>query len=176
MRALRPLSALRVLLVVGAIAAATGAAAETEPAVKAAYLFKFLSYIDWSGQPFDSPEAPIVIGVLGADEVQASLLDITRSHPAQGRPVVVRAVPPGDGCAGIHMLFVGRGAQAELDRLRGTQGLLLVSEADGALDHGAMVNLVRAGDHIRFEVAPEAAERSGVHISSRMLSVAQRVR
>jgi hypothetical protein len=39
-----------------------------------------------------------------------------------------------------------------------------------------MVNLVRAGDHIRFEVAPEAAERSGVHISSRMLSVAQRVR
>jgi hypothetical protein len=164
------------LLVAGAGPGAFASAAQTEPAVKAATLVKFLSYIEWPSQSFDSPQAPFVIGVMGADDVQEALLDITRSHPAQGRAVVVRSVAPGDRCSGIHMLFVGHDVQIEIQRLSGTPGLLLVSDADGALDRGAMVNLIRSGDHVRFEVAPEPAEKSGVHISSRMLSIAQHVK
>lgn len=171
-----PAGLVALLFAAGAVPGASPSTAETEPAVKAAYLFKFLSYIEWPSQSFDSPQAPIVIGVMGADDVQEALLDITRSHPAQGRAVVVRSVPPGDPCTGIHMLFVGHDVQLEMQRLSGTPGLLLVSDADGALDRGAMVNLIRSGDHVRFEVAPEPAEKSGVHISSRMLSIARRVK
>jgi len=150
-------------------------AAGSEPVEKAATLFKFLSYIEWPSRSFDGPGAPIVIAVTGADDVREALLDITRTHPAQGRPVVVRAVPPGDSCSGVHMLFVGHDDLQELQRLSGTPGLLLVGDADGALDRGAMVNLVRSGEQVRFEVAPERAEKSGLHISSRMLSLAQRL-
>ena len=177
MRSFRvPAGLVALLLAAGAGTGASASAAETEQAVKAAYLFKFLSYIEWPSPSFDSPQAPIVIGVMGADDLHEALLDIARSHPAQGRAVVIRSVPPGDPCTGIHMLFVGRDAQPELQRLGGRPGLLLVSDAEGALDRGAMVNLVRSGDHVRFEVAPEPAEKSGVHISSRMLALAQRVK
>jgi hypothetical protein len=39
-----------------------------------------------------------------------------------------------------------------------------------------MVNFVRVEGRVRFEVAPEQAERRGLRISSRMLAVAHRVR
>jgi hypothetical protein len=39
-----------------------------------------------------------------------------------------------------------------------------------------MVNLLVMGDRVRFQVAPRAAERSGLRISSRMLAVAQYVK
>jgi hypothetical protein len=39
-----------------------------------------------------------------------------------------------------------------------------------------MVNFVRVEGRVRFEVAPEQAERRGVRISSRMLAVAQHVK
>jgi hypothetical protein len=73
-------------------------------------------------------------------------------------------------------MFVGHSAAAELPRIAGQTGVLLVSESEGALDDGAMINLVRAEDRVRFEVAPQVAIRSGLHISSRVLALAQFVR
>jgi hypothetical protein len=74
------------------------------------------------------------------------------------------------------MLFVGRAAAASLPKLGAQPGVLVVSEAEGALEHGAMINFVGIDGRVRFEVAPEAAERRGLRISSRMLAVAQHVR
>ena len=41
---------------------------------------------------------------------------------------------------------------------------------------GAMINLLRVADRMRFEVAPAPAERSGLKISSRMLTLALHVK
>ena len=74
------------------------------------------------------------------------------------------------------MLFVGHGADVDLSRLARQPGLLVVSDVKGSLDRGAMISLVRVGNNVRFQVAPEAAERSGLRISSRMLAVAQLIK
>ena len=159
-----------------ALLAPAQAGAPLEPQVKAAYLFKFLSYVDWPDQAFPRPDAPMVIGVLGADDVRGSLQEIVRGRAAQGHPIEVRSLQPGESAEGLHVLFVGRSASGELPKVAGLPGVLLVSEFEGALDQGAMVNLVHAGEHVRFEVAPKAAESRGLHISSRMLTVAQYVK
>jgi hypothetical protein len=39
-----------------------------------------------------------------------------------------------------------------------------------------VVNFVSIGQHLRFEVSLDAAERSGLKLSSRLLAVAQRIR
>ena len=152
------------------------AAAQTEHEVKAAYLFKFLSYVDWPAAAFSGAKAPFVIGIVDAEEVRGTLSDIVRDRQAHGRPVEVRRLGDGDLPEGLHALFVGRAAAGAIPRYVGRPGLLLVSEADGALDQGAMINLVRVGDRVRFEVAPQAAENSGLHISSRLLALAQAIR
>lgn len=158
-----------------ALVAAGGAHAELERDVKAAYLFRFLSYLEWAPEAHEHPDAPLVIGVLGADDVAAALEDTVRGRKAQGRPVVVRRLDGRDALQGLRMIFVGRDAAAELAKLAPPPGVVVVSEIEGGLERGAVINLLRLGDHVRFEVAPQAAERRGVRISSRMLALAHRV-
>ena len=52
----------------------------------------------------------------------------------------------------------------------------MVSESAGALAQGAMINFVVSDGRVRFEVAPQAAERAQLRISSRLLAVALNVK
>jgi hypothetical protein len=164
------------LFALGLALSCNAAAQPQEHEVKAAFLYKFLSFVEWPAQSFARAGAPLVIGVLGADEVHASLQEIVPGRSAQGRPLELRKLREGERPAGVHVLFVGRAAAAALSKLGAQPGLLVVSEADGALEQGAMINFLRVEGRVRFEVAPEVAERRGLRISSRMLAVAQHVR
>jgi hypothetical protein len=144
--------------------------------VKGAFLFKFLSYVEWPDDALAGPHTPLVIGVLGDEDVRGALQDIVQGRQAQGRSVEVRRVKAGDAPEGLHMLFAGRDSVPELARYAGRRGLLLVGDSDDGLARGAMINLVLAENRVRFEIAPEAAERAGLRISSRMLALAQVVR
>jgi len=150
-----------------------------EHEVKAAFLFKFLSFVEWPQAALGAPGAPLVIGVAGAEDAATALEQMSAGRSAQGRPVEVRRLREGEPATGVHMLFLARGAAPrlrELGRAAPGQPLLVVCEWDGALDQGAAVNFVRAEGRVRFEVALDAAERRGLRISSRMLSVALNVR
>ena len=46
----------------------------------------------------------------------------------------------------------------------------------GALNQGSMINFVIVDRRVRFEVALDSVERSGLKLSSRLLAVAQQVR
>jgi YfiR/HmsC-like len=167
---------LRLIVVAVALLAPGAARAEFEHEVKAAFLFRFLSYVEWPENAFLDARAPIVVGVLGADEVEVALAAMVAERTAQGRAIEVRRLNGGEPSKGLHMLFVGPGADVDLARLARQSGLLVVSDVKGSIDRGAMISLVRVGNNVRFQVAPEAAERSGLRISSRMLSVAQLVK
>jgi hypothetical protein len=155
---------------------ALAAAQALEHEIKAAFVYRFLSFVEWPAQSFAAADAPIVIGVLGAEDVLTELQAIVPGRPAQGRPVNVRRLKEGERPAGLHVIFVGRAAAAQLPKLAGLPGVLLIAESDGALDEGAMINFLRVEGRVRFEVAPDQAERRGLRISSRMLAVAQYVR
>lgn len=157
---------------------AFGQALEHE--VKAAYLFRFLSFVEWPQSSFLRPDSPIVVGVLGAEDVLEELRGIVSGRVVQGRPVAAVRLPldarPGASFAGVHAIFVGREASAQLARLAPTRGVLVVSDSERGLDRGAVVNFVRSEGRVRFEVAVDAAEQRELRISSRMLAVASSVR
>lgn len=153
---------------------ASGQALEHE--VKAAYLFRFLAFVEWPQSSFLRPDSPIVIGVLGDEAVLEELRAIVPGRVVQGRPVAAVRLRESASLAGVHVLFVGREASAQLARLAPTRAILVVSDAERGLDQGAVVNFVRAEGRVRFEVAVDAAEQRELRISSRMLAVASNVR
>lgn len=173
---MRTLSRMFVLTAAAALLAPGVARAQSEHEVKAAFLFKFLSYVDWPAAAFGGARTPFVIGVLEAEEIRGALADIVRDREAQGRPVEVRRLEAGETPAGMHAVFVGRAASGTIPRFVGRPALLIIGESEGALDLGAMINLLRVETRVRFEVAPQAAERSGMHISSRLLALAQAIK
>jgi hypothetical protein len=148
----------------------------SEAAVKAAFIHKFLGYVEWPA-PLSQPEAPLVVGTMGSDDVTKELERIVPTRPVTGRRVVVRKLAEGDRFDGLHALFIGRGEPATRAILRQAreQGILTITETERGLEMGSAVNFVAAEDRVGFEVSLEAAERSGLRISSRMLAVARRV-
>ena len=177
-KSVRSLSKKLVLLLLLVPLCALGQALEHE--VKAAYLFRFLSFVEWPPSSFLRPDSPIVIGVLGDEAVLEELRGIVPGRVVQGRPVAAVRIPldarPGASLAGVHVLFVARAASAQLAQLAPTRGILVVSDSERGLDQGAVVNFVRAEGRLRFEVAVDAAEQRELRISSRMLAVASSVR
>ena len=145
----------------------------TEPAVKAAFLYKFAAYVEWPAA--SRPDAPFVIATLAADEVAAELTTILAGRAVAGRPAVVRTVREGEALRDVQVLFVGRRAADPRAAVRAAQqqGVLTVTET--GLEAGAAINFVIVEDRVAFEVSLEGAERSGHRISSRMLAVARRV-
>lgn len=148
-------------------------AAEPERSVKAAFLLKFGGYVEFAGGGPGAGE-PLVIGVFGADDVAGEL---TRLAAGGGgaRPVVVRTLRPGDTLAGVHVLFIGGGESDRAERLLRAatrQGALGVTEFDGGLREGSVINFRVVDQRVRFEVSLAAADQANLRLSSRLLSVA----
>lgn len=166
------------LLALGALLVAAGPARAqqaTEAAVKAAFLYKFAGYIEWPASAFPSPDTPVVIATLGADEVASELERTVSGRMINSRRVIARRLKEGEPPQGAHLLFIGKREANPRAALRAAQqhGTLAVTES--GLDAGAAINFVVADDRVSFEVSLEAAERGGHRISSRMLAVARRV-
>ena len=103
-----------------------GAPPTGERAVKAAYLSKFLGYVDFPGGPLD-PGAPYVVGVAGAEDVAGELTRLTTGRMVNNHAVVVRRMHDGDAAGGLHLLFIGA------DERAGEAALVKAAQAAGAL-------------------------------------------
>jgi len=150
-----------------------------EQRIKAAFLYKFAGYVEWPASSFARPETPLTIGVIGNESLAMELVQAVAGRTVNDRNVVVKRLKPGESLAGIHILFIGRDEGARLAQLAQTarpRSILTVTESDGALAYGSMINFIVAERRIRFEMALDAAEKSGLKLSSRLRAVAQQVR
>ncbi len=152
------------------------AAEASEPAVKAAYLYRLCSHVTWPSQPAST--GPLVIGVMHAPQVHAELSLLVPGRKIDGRDIEVRRLQEADPVDTVHVLYVGREPalkNGSWARLAAHRGMLLVSDQPDGLVHGAAINFVRSGGRVRFEAAPDAADRHGLKLSARLLAVAERV-
>jgi len=155
--------------------AASSAALERR--VKAAFLYKFLGYAEFPAGAFPDPASPVVIGVFGADDLAAELARIAGGRTVNGRPIVVRVLRESELAMSVHLLFIGGHDTARVGRSVRAAGsaLLVVTECDGGLQQGSAINFRIVDERVRFDVALDAAERNGIRLSSRLLTVANRV-
>ncbi|MGC3983444.1 MAG: YfiR family protein [Pseudorhodoferax sp.] len=146
--------------------------------VKAAYIYNFGNFVDWPDGVFPASDSPLQIGVVEADGLAQQLAHAVAGRTVRGRSVAVRTLRPRDPTAGVQMLVIGKLAPPQLGEVlvaaRG-QPVLLVTEAEGALARGSMINFVMADQRLRFEIAAKTAEQSGLTISARLLAAALRV-
>lgn len=156
-------------------AEATASGPSLERRVKAAFMYKFLGYTEFPANAFADPASPITILVSGSDEMVAELAALTAGRSVNGRPIVVRAQRETEpGLA--HLLFVAGSDCARAGRvIHAVRALLVVTECDTGLQQGSVINFRIVDEHVRFDVSLEAADSNGVKLSSRLLTVANRV-
>lgn len=158
------------------VASWTAATTYSEEAVKAAFLYRFGSYVQWPSLGPD--DAPFVIGVMGADGVAAELQRLLPSVTIQNRPAEVRKVEHLSQLEDVRILYIGPGHLRAARRALAAvahRPVLVVTDDDDGLAKGGVINFVRIQHSVRFEVSLTAAERTSLRIKSGLLSVAARV-
>lgn len=159
------------------LADAGASSPELERRVKAAFLYKFLGYAEFPPQAFVDAGAPLTIGVVGSDEMAAELARIAAGRVIGGRTIAVRQLREQELGQPVHLLFVAGLDAARAGRVlrAAPAALLTVTECDGGLQVGSVINFRIVDERVRFDVSLDAAERKSVKLSSRLLTVANRV-
>jgi hypothetical protein len=148
-----------------------------ERRVKAAFLYKFLGYTDFPASAFADAAAPLTIGVIGADDLAIELARVVAGRTVNNRAIEVRELREADAGARVHLLFVGGFDQQRVARIvrQASGAMLIVTECESGLQLGSVINFRIVDERVRFDVSLDAAERNGIKLSSRLLTVANRV-
>jgi TonB family protein len=149
----------------------------TEDEVKAAYLLNFAKLAEWPSRALPVGPLPLVIGVSGGDEEFLNVLKAVVGGKTIGTHLlVVTPVDPEKDMKSCHIVFFRaserKRAQAAIEGLA-QAGVLLVGEDESFLGQGGMINLVRDRGSVRFEVNPDALDRSQIHFNSKILAMAK---
>jgi hypothetical protein len=149
-------------------------AATLEYAVKASYLSKFVSFVDWPNGAFASPSAPFSICVAGDDPFGAALDQAVAGHRLGGRAALVRRLKRVEAGSGCQVLFLGGSrTQSIAEALHAVQGEPVLTVADRTpAASGAVIQFEVIDNRVRFAIDIAAANANRIAISSKLLSLA----
>ena len=147
-----------------------------EDGVKAAYLYKFSSYVDWPSTAFASPTSPFTVCLLGSsDHFNNTLKKVIQGESVNGRKIVVNEVQALVKDTGCHILYIGisdsQRSAALLDNVRGSNVLTVSDNASRGI-----IGFTITNNRLRFNIDDAAAAENGLVISSRLLSLAINVK
>jgi hypothetical protein len=147
-----------------------------EYTIKLAFLFNFTKFVEWPPDSYRDAGAPLMICIVGHDPFSQSLEGELRTRTVGGHPVEVKTLRATDKLSACQIVFVPVTEKDQADRIvRGLKGsrTLTVGETEGFAVLGGIINLTVEGNKVHFEINQVAAERAGLKISSRLLSIAK---
>jgi YfiR/HmsC-like len=151
------------------------AQASGEYQVKAAFLYNFLKFVDWPAQSFASGSSPFIIGVVGDDRFNSAIDQAISGKTANGRSIIAKRFKSFKSLTYCHILFISTSERDSVGQILATigPGVLTVSESDGFIQSGGIINFTIVDSKVRFEINHSAADRAGVKISAKLLSLAR---
>ena len=191
-----------ILLIASLLAGATPVRADStmdrECQIKAAFVYNFIKFIDWSDEKNSDDSEAITIGLLGAGDCTKAFGPI-RSKQVKGKKIVIKQLGKLDKLTELQkkdyprwketikelkklqVLFIcsceDENPQIPVELLKALKdsGVLVIGETPGLLENGGIINFVTEQKKVRFEINAAVAERNGIKIRSQLLKLAKRV-
>jgi hypothetical protein len=150
---------------------------DREYTIKAAFLYHFLTYIDWPAGTFIEETQPFVIGIFETDPFGAVLDKIATTKNVAGRPIEIRRLLSTEKLLDCHIVFVpgsvAPDAQKHVLGLLVNSHVLVVGETDDFVEQGGAAQFFVEGNKVRFAFNTDAVDRSNLKVSSKLLSLAK---
>jgi len=173
------LARLGCLLLVGLCCLSAQAQTSKEYQLKAAFVFNFTKFVEWTPDSFSDDNAPIVIGVFANSRYTRELEKAVKYRKVNGRSVVVNEIHSIEQARGFQMLVFDTAPEAQMkETLQALKDapVLSIGESEAFAESDGILNFVREGDNVRFEINLDAAQRTGLKISAQFLKLAKKVR
>ena len=147
--------------------------------IKAEFLERFTRFIEWPQKSSVQDVAqPFKICVIGKNPYGSYLKDLAAAAKIQKKGIElsdISSIPEIDTC---NLLFISNSQSVSLPAiLQYTQDkpILTVSDSPGFSEEGVLINFYHSEGYVRFEINPEAVEKSGLRFSSRLLKLGRLV-
>jgi hypothetical protein len=170
------LCALAIAAVCGGSPQAVQAPVVPSSMVKAVFLLNFARFTEW---PSRAARGPLTLCVLGDPDVAAALDALVGDRPINGRDVTVASIETFRIVRSCHLLYVSGEDPARItEALDAVSSLNILTVGDG--EHlartGGVAALFPEDGRIRFGINPDALNRAGLRVSSKMLGLARLIK
>ncbi len=191
-----------ILILLAVFVSATSMAADSdkirEHQIKAAFVYNFLKFVDWSEEKAADSNEPITIGIIGSNDFTKALKPLEHKKIKNrnisikyfaGYEKLKRPQEADDRqwnekmevLKTCHMLLLCSRGDMRIENpceiIKALEGspVLTVGETDGFLESGGIVNFVIDDQKVRFEINNAAAKQAKLKIRSKLLRLAKRV-
>ena len=176
-----------ILLAISPIAAVmivTGSAAAASPPVtraasyevKAVFIYNFTKFVTWPSTSFVNAADPIKVCIMD-NSALGEALEALAGKTSKGRHIKTfsyQNITEGDKC---HLIFISESVDTPLTKkillAVGKSPVLTVGDSAAFVHQGGIIKFIASGNKLAFEINPATARRSGLEISSKMLSLAK---
>lgn len=149
-----------------------------ESQAKAAFVYNFVKFVDWPKEAFSDNRAPIIVGLVGEDSTNSAIDQTINGKTANGRRLLIKRFPTFRSITRCHILFIGSSQKDNLRQILAAVGpsVLTIGETERFAQMGGIINFTTVDHKLRFEINPAAAEKAGLKISAKLLSLALVIR
>jgi hypothetical protein len=150
-----------------------------ETNVKAAFLYSFGRYVDWSKESFAGNSGDFIIGVCGEDPIGQILDRIAQTKTIQGHRIIIVRMATIKDVKFCHILFVSNSVPSEqqtaiINKMRGKSSLL-VGETPGFVNQGGGINFFVEGGTVRFEINVNAIRQEKLMLDAKLLNLGKKM-
>jgi hypothetical protein len=151
-------------------------ASSKEYEIKAAFIYNFAQFTQWPDSAFEGKDSSFVVAVIGDDPFGPALGQVMDGKSIAGHPVILKHLDSPNQISGCHLLYIPATEEGRLDDIFnavGNQPILTIGETPKFLWAGGIIRFFIADGKIRFEIDPDAADKAGLRLSSRLMSLAK---
>lgn len=159
-------------LLAGSISTQVNAETGDEEALKTAFLFNFLKFIEW---PETESNQAYSLCTVNNDHLGDSLIAL-ENKTIRSKALVIRRGISGQDLKNCHMVFISA-AENTTDIIRDLQGLPIVTISDKPdfINEGGIIGLELDEGRLSFVVNLGAARALNIYINAKLLKSAKRV-
>lgn len=139
--------------------------------LKAAFIYRFTSYIEWENMP----EEEFSIGIIGESPISKPLKEIAAAKTVQHKKMIIHEFAENSVPGNSQVIFISHKCKASLSEILSRipkRNVLIITEKPGYAEEGAAINFVIIENRIRFEVNLKALSSAGLKASSQLLKLA----
>lgn len=133
------------------------------------YFYNFTRYIEW---PETYKQGDFVIGVLGDCPIIPTLEEMAKIKSAGTQRFRVEKLNKISSQDKVQIFFLPRERSQDLAKvLEAYKGkpTLIVTDQDGLIKQGSMINFVQRNGRLMFEINPSAIEAKGLKVSKELI-------
>ena len=142
--------------------------------LKAAFVYKFLGFIEWADEVKAGEPKSREICVIGSNPFADILTQLSHFDKSSQMNVSVRELSTLGEASGCNLLYVSTSEVLDLRDIISSlsdSDVVTVSDIPGFVGEGGTIELYNEGNHIRFTINPERVRSHGVQISAQLLAL-----